>query len=209
MVVHAFSLSICEAEAGRSLSSRPAWSTERVPAQPGLYRGSLSQTNKQTNKQTKPNKQKTGRGGGKVDDTWGIKSDVVFWSPHAHKYTVQECSCVYIEVPNCTREHTYTHTLKSNRLTGKMHRRGWGYTDYSSEVECLHNMDKPWRRQGGWWSKGEWTLEFSNGKVLSAGEWHSWEQMRAVRWGSGMETNHSHPVVMAVLAWRGAVHSSL
>jgi hypothetical protein len=34
------------------LSSRPAWSTEWVPGQPGLHRENLSQ-NKQTNKQTK------------------------------------------------------------------------------------------------------------------------------------------------------------
>jgi hypothetical protein len=40
------------------LSSRPAWSTEWVPGQPGLYRETLSRKNKtkQTNKQT--NKQK-------------------------------------------------------------------------------------------------------------------------------------------------------
>jgi hypothetical protein len=31
-----------EAEAGRFLSSKPAWSTEWVPGQPGLYRGTLS-----------------------------------------------------------------------------------------------------------------------------------------------------------------------
>jgi hypothetical protein len=32
-----------EAEAGGFLSSRPAWSTERVPGQPGLHRKTLSQ----------------------------------------------------------------------------------------------------------------------------------------------------------------------
>jgi hypothetical protein len=58
MVAHAFNPSTREAEAGRFLSSRPAWSTERVPGQPGLHRETLSQktkaktkTNKQTNKQ--------------------------------------------------------------------------------------------------------------------------------------------------------------
>jgi hypothetical protein len=36
-----------EAEAGRSLSSKPAWSTEWVPGQPGLHRETFSQkTNK-------------------------------------------------------------------------------------------------------------------------------------------------------------------
>jgi hypothetical protein len=31
-----------EAEPGRSLSSRPAWSTQWVPGQPGLHRETLS-----------------------------------------------------------------------------------------------------------------------------------------------------------------------
>jgi hypothetical protein len=54
VVAHAFNPSTWEAEAGGFLSSRPAWSTEWVPEQPGLYRETLSQkTNKQTNKQTK------------------------------------------------------------------------------------------------------------------------------------------------------------
>jgi hypothetical protein len=38
-----------EAEAGKFLSLRPAWSTEQVPGQPGLHREILSQ-NKETNK---------------------------------------------------------------------------------------------------------------------------------------------------------------
>jgi hypothetical protein len=48
MVVHAFNPSTWEAEADRFLSSRPAWSTKRVPGQPGLYRETLSRKNKQT-----------------------------------------------------------------------------------------------------------------------------------------------------------------
>jgi hypothetical protein len=47
VVARAFNPSTWEAEAGRFLSSRPAWSTEWVPGQPGLYRENLSQTNKQ------------------------------------------------------------------------------------------------------------------------------------------------------------------
>jgi hypothetical protein len=46
MVVHAFNPSTreakAEAEAGRSLNSRPAWSTEWVPGQPGPHRKTLS-----------------------------------------------------------------------------------------------------------------------------------------------------------------------
>ena len=51
VVAHAFNPSTREGETGRSLSSRPTWSTEWVPGQPGLHREALSQ-NKQTNKLT-------------------------------------------------------------------------------------------------------------------------------------------------------------
>jgi hypothetical protein len=53
MVAHAFNLSTWEAEAGEFLSSRPAWSTEWVPGQPGLHRKTLFQKKKQTNKKQK------------------------------------------------------------------------------------------------------------------------------------------------------------
>ena len=46
-MAHAFNPSIQEAEAGESLSSRPTWSTERVPSQPGLHREILSQKKKE------------------------------------------------------------------------------------------------------------------------------------------------------------------
>jgi hypothetical protein len=42
MVAHAFNPRTWEAEAGEFLSSRPAWSTERVPGQPGLHGETLS-----------------------------------------------------------------------------------------------------------------------------------------------------------------------
>ena len=59
MVVHSFNPSTQEAEAGRSLSSRSAWSTERVLGQaPKLHRETLSRKNKNKNKKTKTNKQK-------------------------------------------------------------------------------------------------------------------------------------------------------
>jgi hypothetical protein len=48
VVVHAFNPSTWEAEAGRFLSSRPAWSTEWVSEQPVLYRENLSWKNKIT-----------------------------------------------------------------------------------------------------------------------------------------------------------------
>jgi hypothetical protein len=52
-MVHAFNPSTREAEAGGFLSLRPAWSTERVPGQPGLYRETLSRKKKQKQKQNK------------------------------------------------------------------------------------------------------------------------------------------------------------
>jgi hypothetical protein len=59
MVAHAFNPSTPEAEAGRYLSSRPAWSTKRVPGQPRLYRETLTRKKKkQTNRKTKKLKNK-------------------------------------------------------------------------------------------------------------------------------------------------------
>jgi hypothetical protein len=54
-VAHAFNPSTREAEASGFLNSRPAWSTKRVPGQPGLYRETLSQKTKQ-NKTNNNNK---------------------------------------------------------------------------------------------------------------------------------------------------------
>jgi hypothetical protein len=46
MVAHAFNPSTREAEAGGFLSLRPAWTTKRVPGQPGLYGETLCQKTK-------------------------------------------------------------------------------------------------------------------------------------------------------------------
>jgi hypothetical protein len=59
VVAHAFNPSTREAEAGGFLSSRPAWSTEWVPGQPGLHRETLSQ--KKTTKKTPKNKKQTNK----------------------------------------------------------------------------------------------------------------------------------------------------
>jgi hypothetical protein len=50
VVAHTFNPSTLEAEAGRFLSSKPAWSTEWVPGQPGLHRETLSRKNKKEKK---------------------------------------------------------------------------------------------------------------------------------------------------------------
>jgi hypothetical protein len=56
MVAHAFNPSTWESKEGRFLSSRPAWSAQCFPGQPGLYREILSHETKQ--KETKQNKTK-------------------------------------------------------------------------------------------------------------------------------------------------------
>jgi hypothetical protein len=55
VVAQAFNPSTREAETVGFLSLRPAWSTERIPGQPGLHRETLSQnkTNKIANKTTR------------------------------------------------------------------------------------------------------------------------------------------------------------
>jgi hypothetical protein len=53
VVAHAFNPSTWEAEAGGFLNSRPAWSTERVPEQPGLHREILSRKTKKKKKKQK------------------------------------------------------------------------------------------------------------------------------------------------------------
>jgi hypothetical protein len=53
MVAHAFNPSTWEAEAGKFLISRPAWSTEWVPGQPELHRETLSEKTKNKTKQNK------------------------------------------------------------------------------------------------------------------------------------------------------------
>ena len=49
-MVHVFNHSMQEAEVGRSLSSRPAWSTELVLGQSGLQRKILSQRRRRRRK---------------------------------------------------------------------------------------------------------------------------------------------------------------
>ena len=61
MVAHAFNPSTWEAEAGGSLSLRPAWSTELVPDQPGLsMQRDCFLKQKQTNEQTKQQQTSSG-----------------------------------------------------------------------------------------------------------------------------------------------------
>jgi hypothetical protein len=54
--VHAFNPSTWEAEAGRFLSLRSAFSTKWIPGQPGLYRETLSWKTKQNKRKVKTEK---------------------------------------------------------------------------------------------------------------------------------------------------------
>jgi hypothetical protein len=58
VVVHAFNPSTWEAEAGRFLSSRPAWSTEFQDSQDYTEKSHLEKTKQSKTKQNKTNKQK-------------------------------------------------------------------------------------------------------------------------------------------------------
>jgi hypothetical protein len=59
VVAHTFNPSTWEAEAGRFLSSRPTWSTNWVPGQPGLQRNPVSEKKQKTeNKKQNKTKQK-------------------------------------------------------------------------------------------------------------------------------------------------------
>jgi hypothetical protein len=58
MVAHTINPSTWDAESGRFLSSRAAWSTEQVPGQPGLHRETCIRKKKPVSKKTKTNKNK-------------------------------------------------------------------------------------------------------------------------------------------------------
>jgi hypothetical protein len=73
VVAHAFNSSTWEAKADGFLSSRPAWSREWVPGQPGLHRETLSQ--KKTKTKTK-NKNKNTKG---VMILPGVLGIVMWW----------------------------------------------------------------------------------------------------------------------------------
>jgi hypothetical protein len=92
MVVHTFNPSTWEAEAGRFLSSRPAWSTEQVSGQPRLHKETLSR---------KPGeKKRTSRERKKVTSNYlsSISRDT-----HIHTYT---------HTHTHIQTHIHTHTIQ-------------------------------------------------------------------------------------------------
>ena len=75
VVAHTYNPSTWEAEAGGFLSSRPAWSTEWDPGQPGLYRETLSRKSPRQ----KRREQRVCQGEGLLweshshETSWGVK----------------------------------------------------------------------------------------------------------------------------------------
>jgi hypothetical protein len=89
MVVHAFNPSTQEAEADGFLSSRPAWSTKRVPGQPGVYRETLS---RKTKKKKKPDKiPAVSRVGHKVPPLVQKLFVIDSFSGEGHQFSPVEC----------------------------------------------------------------------------------------------------------------------
>jgi hypothetical protein len=77
-VIHILNLGTKEAEAGVSLSSQPAWSTEQVPGQPGIHRETLSREEKKKEKQNKTI----------VIIKINIKEDLYQWTHSMFKVTI-------------------------------------------------------------------------------------------------------------------------
>jgi hypothetical protein len=78
LVAQAFNPSTREAEAGRFLSLRPAWSTKWVPGQPELHTETLSRKTKQTNKRI----------------SIGNSIPICTWK-HMYKHQSNACICLF------------------------------------------------------------------------------------------------------------------
>jgi hypothetical protein len=90
VIVHTFNPSTWEAEVGRFLSSRPPWSTECVPGQPGLHRETLSR------KTTKKKKKK--------------RILVTSWAVEVHAFNPRTQKAEFLDNQN----HTKNPRLASN-----------------------------------------------------------------------------------------------
>jgi hypothetical protein len=80
LVAHDFSPSTQEAEAGGFLTSRPAWSTEWVPGQPGLHRETLFRENKNKKKQQEQKQKK------EHTDNHRLAPPVIIYQPSITKW---------------------------------------------------------------------------------------------------------------------------
>ena len=115
MVVHIFNLSTREAEAGGSLNSRPAWTTEQVPGQPGTHREALST-------KTKQNKNRSwGWRDGLVvkaycsaEDPSLTLSTHVKWLTTAYNLLQGNMPLASPSICTCSHARAHTHTIKIN-----------------------------------------------------------------------------------------------
>ena len=115
MVAHTFKPSTQEAEAGRSLCLRPAWSTEWVPGQPGLHRETLSQ--KQTNKQKKTKKIKK------------KKKETILTVLKGHSTRKAEKQCFKQTTTKSMAADVYKHSIQ--QAEAKYHHNTWRPTGVS------------------------------------------------------------------------------
>jgi hypothetical protein len=91
-VAHTYNPSTWEAEAGRFLSSKPAWSTEQVPGQPGLHRETLSQKTKNQNKNKKQ------KGKGKISVFHYHNYKIIFSFPFFVLWHISMFVCLWAQV---------------------------------------------------------------------------------------------------------------
>jgi hypothetical protein len=101
VVAHAFNFSTRGAEAGGSLSSRPAWSTEWVPGQPGLHRETLSRKNKNKTKQKQTKKKRKKEKKRKEKKRW--KQGVVV---NAYNLSIREVETEGSEIQGHSQLHS-------------------------------------------------------------------------------------------------------
>jgi hypothetical protein len=101
VVAHSFNPSTQEAEAGRFLSLRLAWSTKWVPVQPGLYRETLSRKIKYQQQKSQPTNQPTNQTNKQTNKTLTLQhfvittwAEIFSWSHalcgHALEYAIIE-----------------------------------------------------------------------------------------------------------------------
>jgi hypothetical protein len=102
VAVHAFNPSTQKAERGGFLSLRPAWSTERVPGQPGLHRETLSQKKKKRKKRKEKKRKERKK----------KKTNIQLSSPFRQLIYISYCVCLH---PS-THTHTQSFSLYLSNL---------------------------------------------------------------------------------------------
>jgi hypothetical protein len=92
MVAYTLDLSTWEGEAGGYLSSRPAWSTECVPGQPGLHRKTLSKTRQKEKREER------------AQEFMLQQKENIYIYTHTHTYTYINIYIAYVSACLCSQE---------------------------------------------------------------------------------------------------------